>query len=407
MVIRPLALGLFIAGLGVGLMSPELAWPQAPASAAGLAASERDACITNLNLIYQAIEAFQLEHKDLPNWLSDLVPQYLPDANVLVCPVCRRTGKTEGPPFADPKIPSSYLFQFCPVPIGPDAPNRTRREWKRRQMGLVGAAVPLVRCRHHNPLLNLGFDGKVYESPPMWETLFTNRIDIAELTAARLFAGDRSPPAKPPEKQPATREFAPRDPQAPAQLLDLTQFYNAMLTQTWHGQPGAVANDLGNLPTGLQTFAGVQFDVRGIVQLKGKLNSVTNYPAEVKGIPVRQKCQHLYFLHAAGVGRVADEGKQIGTYVIHYATSQMRLEVPIVYGQAVRDWHTQPGEPPSPPELKVAWTGENPSSQRAGRNIRLFLTSWTNLVPNVEIESVDFVSSVAIPAPFLIAITLD
>jgi hypothetical protein len=393
--------------VGTGLTSAALAQPDAAPRPAGLAAEEKAACITNLTQIYEAIQAYQLDHKDLPNWLSDLVPQYLPDANVLICPVCRRTGKTEGPPLADPKIPCSYLFEFCSVPVGPAAPNWTRRDWKRRQMGLVGAVVPIVRCRHHNPVLNLAFDGKVYESPSTWEMVFTNRISATELTAARLFANDGPSPTKPPEKLPAIRQIAPRDPQARAQLLDLTPFYNAMLTETWHGRGGAVANDLGTLPTGIQTFLGIEFDVRGIIQLKGQAASVTNFPAEVKAIPVRQKCQHLYFLHSAGVGKIADEGKQIGAYVVHYATSQMRLEVPIVYGQSVRDWHAQAGEPQPPPELQVAWSGENATSKRAGRNIRLFLTTWTNLVPSIEVESIDFVSSMANPGPFLIAVTAD
>jgi hypothetical protein len=388
-------------------MSPVGARPDAGPSPLGLAAEEKDACIANLKQIYEAVQAYELDHKELPNWLSDLVPQYLPDANVLVCPLCRRTGKTEGPPLADPKLPSSYLFEFCPVPLGPATPNRTRRDWKRRQMGLVGAGVPIVRCRHHNPVLNLAFDGKIYESPSMWEMVFTNRIGAAELTAARLFAEDPSSSQKPSDPAPTVKKFAQRDPQARPQLLDLTPFYNATLTETWHGRGGAIPNDLSSLPTGLQSFLGIEFDVRGIVQLKGKMSSVTNFPSEIKGIPVRQKCRHVYFLHAAGVGRVPDEGKEIGSYVIHFATSQMRLEVPIVYGQAVRDWHSQAGEPEPPPELQVAWTGENPTSKRAGRNIRLFLTTWANLAPNIEIESIDFVSAMANPGPFLIAITVD
>lgn len=392
-------------GVALGLQLPSIA--PAAASTTALAGEEKAECTRNLKRIYTAIQAYQIDHHDLPNWLSDLVPQYLDDANALVCPVCRRTGKIESAPLADPNIPTSYLFEFCPLPLGPsaaNAPNRTRREWKRRQMGLLGSVVPLVRCRHHEPVLNLAFDGTVYESPAMWELAFTNRVSAAELTAAQLFAHEPGSAAKAPAKKKVVRQFAPRDEQAPARLLDLSAFYNAMLTESWHGGTG---NDLAALPSGLQTFAGVEFDVRGLVQLRSKSDSATNFPAELKGIPVRQKCQQLHFLHAAGFGRAEDEGKQIGSYVVHFATNPMRIEIPIYYGQAVRNWHQLPGEPEAGKELQVAWTGENAVSQRAGRSIRLFLTTWTNLAPGLELESVDFVSSMANPAPFLIAITAE
>src|SRR5579872_4563673 len=88
------------------------------AAKAKLDAQEKEECINHLKLIYDAIQAYQLDHKDLPNWLSDLVPQYLTDANVLICPVCKRTGKAESPGLADPKISCSYLFEFCPQPLG-------------------------------------------------------------------------------------------------------------------------------------------------------------------------------------------------------------------------------------------------------------------------------------------------
>src|SRR6516225_5664672 len=117
-----------------------------------LVATEKEICTKNLKLIFDGIEAYQKDHKDLPNWLSDLVPDYLPDANVLVCPVCRRTGQIEKPPLADPNIASSYLFEFCPAELGngaPANPKATRREWKQRQMSVVGPIVPIVRCRHH------------------------------------------------------------------------------------------------------------------------------------------------------------------------------------------------------------------------------------------------------------------
>jgi hypothetical protein len=85
----------------------------------------------------------------------------------------------------------------------------------------------------------------------------------------------------------------------------------------------------------------------------------------------------------------------------------MRLEIPICYGREVRNWHSVPGEPAPPGELTVAWRGENAFSKREGQSIRLFLTTWTNVAPDVEVDSLDYVSSMAGPAPFLIAITAE
>ena len=210
---------LMVIGMLAGAASNPVALGQsAPAvEDAKLATEEKAACRKNLRTIYGAVQAFQEERRDLPNWLSDLVPQYLDDANVLMCPVCRRTGRTEDPPLADPRLPCSYLFEFCPVPLGSlatNVPNRTRREWKRRQMGLLGSDVPIVRCRHHRPVLNLAFDGKVYESPASWETLFTNRVNAVELTAARLFAKERPPGAKGKKKSAAAQDAASADAKA-------------------------------------------------------------------------------------------------------------------------------------------------------------------------------------------------
>jgi hypothetical protein len=366
------------------------------------AAQEKEACTRNLKQIYEAIQSYQIDHKDLPNWLSDLVPQYLSDANVLICPVCRRTGKVELPPLADPKISCSYLFELCPVPLGneaPNAPKRTRREWKRRQMGLAGSIVPVVRCRHHDPVLNVAFDGRIYESPAGWENLLTNRLNLEDLSPARLFADETTPGNS--QGMPVVRHYPPRDPNARKQLLDLTQFYNAMLTESWHGNTG---NDLSGLPAGLQKFGAVEFDVRGIIQLAGK--SSGQFPREVKGIRVRQKCQKLHFLHATGYGKVGEEGTQIGAYVVHFTTNQMTMEIPIIYGNDVQDWHALDGEPKPGKDLKVVWKGENTISKAEHHYLRLFVTTWENVVPAIEIDRIDFISAMANPSPFLIAVTV-
>jgi hypothetical protein len=366
--------------------------------------AEREGCINNLKLIYDAIQAYQIDHKDIPKWLSDLVPQYLTDANVLICPVCKRTGQAETSALADPNMPCSYLYEFCPLPLrndqGPGGP--TRRDWKRRQMGLAGAVVPIVRCRHHAQVLNLAYDGKIYDSPGLWEATLSDRLDPAQLTIDRMYPPD-SKTSGPAKKTPPKLKFAKRDANATTNQINLIKYYNAMLTQSWHG---GTNNDLASLPTGLQTFAGVTFDVRGIVQLGSKSSSVKGFPAQVKDIKIHQKCQRLNFLHAVAMGTPADEGKTVGSYIVHFAANRMRADVPINYGEDVRDWHLLSKEKPAK-ELTVAWSGTNAGSIPSIRSIRLFKTTWTNIAPDVEIESVDYVSAMGTAAPFLIAITTE
>ena len=55
----------------------------------------------------------------------------------------------------------------------------------------------------------------------------------------------------------------------------------------------------------------------------------------------------------------------------------------------------------------MAWKGANAYTETMGRSVRLFLTTWTNLAPDLEIENIDFVSALAVPAPFLIAISVE
>jgi hypothetical protein len=367
--------------------------------------SDADLCRANLKKIYEAVKAFETDRKELPNWLSDLVPDYVADISVLTCPVCKRTGRIEGPPLADPKIAASYLWEFCPVPLGtmaPKAPNKTRRNWKKRQTELLGPVVPWVRCRHHRPVLNLAQDGSIYDSGTSWELLFTNRVSRGALSASRLASDDPEP--APPVKTSIKVEPPARDTALRKQLLDLTGCYNALLPDSWHGSTG---NDLGALSPGLHTFGGVDFDVRGIVQLSSKTPSATKFPEQVKDIKVQQKCRRIHFLHSAGWGTAEDEGKQIGSYFVHFSDNQTRLEIPIIYGKHMRNWHFLPGEPSSPDDLTVVWTGENAVSKRAGRSIRVFKTTWNNIVPDVPVESITFNSSMDKPAPFLLAITVD
>jgi hypothetical protein len=165
-------------------------------------------------------------------------------------------------------------------------------------------------------------------------------------------------------------------------------------------------NDLSSLPTGVQALAGVEYDVRGIIQLGSQSPAAKRFPGRINGIKIHRQCARLHFLHSAAFGSVDDEGARVGGYVLHFATNQMQLEIPIIYGHDVRNWHKMEGEKPAE-GLSVAWTGTNVVSAASHNFIRLFTTTWVNVAPSVEIESIDFVSSMGKVAPFLIAISVE
>jgi hypothetical protein len=187
---------------------------------------------------------------------------------------------------------------------------------------------------------------------------------------------------------------------AKANLIELSRYYNAGLTEIWHPS----GSDLAQLPQGVQTFAGVEFDVRGLIQVGSESPDGVKYRKKVSGIRIARQSQRLQFLHAAiNAADVKDE-TQIGSYIIHLANGERR-EIPIVVGRDVADWWNQSDEENK--KFVIAWTGTNEASRAAGRTIRLFKSSWENPYPEAEVKSIDIVSTHDVAAPFLVAITAE
>ena len=120
-------------------------------------------CKGHLIEIGKAIQAYQKEHGDFPQWLSDLYPQYLPKANLLICPADGLGGRTVFASNRDPKMPVSYGYQFHPA----------YRVAKTEERLMYGDVLPLVRCRHHEnqpfECHNLSFAFKVYWSTGIYK----------------------------------------------------------------------------------------------------------------------------------------------------------------------------------------------------------------------------------------------
>ena len=112
-------------------------------------------CRENLREIKLALENHRAEADGEPQWLSELVPQYL-EEKVLLCPADTTVGipgvLTEDG--SDPTLPCSYLYQFRP----------DQKKGQELLLGIKGDMLPIVRCQHH--LLNLSVSGKIYRNGP-------------------------------------------------------------------------------------------------------------------------------------------------------------------------------------------------------------------------------------------------
>lgn len=193
--------------------------------------------------------------------------------------------------------------------------------------------------------------------------------------------------------------------------LDLSAHANDPLDQDFHRE-GVPGNHLKDLKDTEQKLADVQYRIgEKMLQLGSKL--CLNRPKKIEGIPVDKLVAKLHFLHATGfgTGQPTDEnyvkdGTKIGHYVIRYADDSTE-EIPIVYGEDVRDWWLVDNFP----ELKrgkVVWKGMNQASEQYGIEVRLYHTAWENPHPDKSVKAIDYVADGDGPAaPFCLAITAE
>lgn len=130
---------------------------------------EMQACAENLQKIYAAIKKYEKDRGELPNWLSELVPDYL-GKEALLCPINPERIKAQYCP--DPNLPCSYTYEFSPTRINS---RWVFRKWKKQQVKQFGDVVPIVCCIDHgsDTVLNISVGGQVYRSPLVWERMFT------------------------------------------------------------------------------------------------------------------------------------------------------------------------------------------------------------------------------------------
>ncbi len=183
---------------------------------------------------------------------------------------------------------------------------------------------------------------------------------------------------------------------------------------------GAAGNNLAELPRGEQTFNGVKFKVEDrFIQLGSPMLRVKK-PDKVEGIKVGATFAKLQILQGTFYGKrtaigpdgkpegsiYVPDGARIARYEIHYEDGSHE-EIPIVYGQDVRDWWiTRNAQGVT--RGKVAWEGDNATAKSSGHRLRLYLGTWENPHPEKKVTQIDFEKGDdSLTAPFCIALTFE
>jgi len=147
-------------------------------------------------------------------------------------------------------------------------------------------------------------------------------------------------------------------------------------------------------------FAGVEFDVRGVLMPGGIAPANSLACTYARSIPVNLACRRLHFLRA--ILRASNVGSQVGTYSVHCQDSRTE-SIPIEYGADVLGWKDESG--PSQPLFRasVAWM----SKDHNGAVLRLYKSTWTNPRPDVPVVSLDFSREQGDASLFLVSVTAE
>ena len=210
-----------------------------------------------------------------------------------------------------------------------------------------------------------------------------------------------------------TRQSA--DAAANEAMIALGPWQNATLLDSTDGPDDVKGNTLAELPAGVHVFGGVPFDVEGKVQLLGERlpRFHRKLPVRINGIVIGRKCGRLHLFHGASF--LHERGKKIARLVLHYADGS-QADLGIIAGEHVLDWwgpiyNTDAGDEreTTVPGTELAWSGGNPRiKQRSPEfSLRLYKTTFVNPHPELAVTSLDYVSTLEGPAPFLVGLTID
>jgi hypothetical protein len=213
-----------------------------------------------------------------------------------------------------------------------------------------------------------------------------------------------------------------RPPSASPNRIDLTAHFNGTLDFAWTRR-ASTHFDFRQLPRGIVSMGGVEFDVRGVVVMAStRLPAMVSdsqrsrsylsayggpdfesaldprRPKSIEDLPVQVAVRRIHILMTSeGGGR---SGKPIATLRV-LKTDGEHHEQSIRHGVEARDWLTDKHGAIGSPE--PIWVGDTHTASR----LRLYRFTWENPYPEIPVDTLTLESTGSDTTPIIFAITVE
>jgi hypothetical protein len=195
-------------------------------------------------------------------------------------------------------------------------------------------------------------------------------------------------------------------------VIDLKSYATLQLTDAIPDGPGGKDNNFSLLPSGTHVFGGVPFLVSGIIQLGATRMDPTlgTFPTEKTGILTGQKFSRVHLLQGC-LKLLGRNVEPVAELVLHYsdgtdASFQICNQEQV---SALMEATVPPNLSKLSQDSELAWLGTSPWLKAAhpNRRLHLYRTTFANPHPELEVVSMDFVSSMTVARPLLVGLTVE
>jgi hypothetical protein len=196
--------------------------------------------------------------------------------------------------------------------------------------------------------------------------------------------------------------------------ISLKPYVNCKLTDPLADMPNEKEHTLEALPAGMHTYGGVPFDVQGLIQLNGPSVQlgVKLWPLEVKDIAIGHSFKKLHLLQGAFNIVAPDAHLTFAKLILHYADGAQE-ELALTGGtQALRCVDASIPEELGlldPSRTELGWIGVSPylKKKNPGALLHLYRATLDNPKPDSEVKTIDYLSTMVNPGPFMAGLTIE